>query len=146
MNVNNRLTRWILFGIIGVAILVVAWGFNSFVTPFDRPFFLSDKKETIIVTRVAWMCNCADFIDTTKYNGDPVTEPANNDYFFIEAANPEQNWDRDHFIINKYARLTGRFYIDKGIPREYEYGHMEDKPEHARIFKFDKIEYITDDN
>ena len=120
--------------------------FNSTVTFIDRPFFLSNNKETIIATRVDWMCNCANFVDTTNYKSDPVIEPGDNDYFFIEAAQPGQDWGRDHFIKNKYVRLTGQFNLDKGIPEEYELGHLEDKPNHARVFKFDKIEYLTSDN
>jgi hypothetical protein len=128
-------TIGLLFGILYI---------NSTVTFIDRPFFLSSDKQTIIATRVEWMCNCANFIDTTNYKSNPVTEPADNDYFFIEPTQPGQDWDRDHFIKNKYVRLTGQFYLDKGIPKEYEFRHIEDKPDHARVFKFDKIEYLTD--
>jgi hypothetical protein len=130
-------------GLIGLSIGF--WFYNSTVTPLDRPFFLSGNKETIIATRVDWMCNCANFVDTTKYKTNPVTEPGDNDYFFIQSAQPDQQWDRDHFIKNGYVRLTGQFYIDKGIPMEFELGQMEDKPDHARVFKFDKIEYLTAD-
>jgi hypothetical protein len=120
--------------------------YNSTITFIDRPFFLSDDTESIVVTRVDWMCNCADFIDTTTYKTNPVTEPGDDDYFFIEPAEPGQDWNRDHFINNKYVRLTGKFYLDKGIPQEYKLGQIEDKPSHARVFKFDKIEYLTTDN
>ena len=129
-------------GTIGLVIGILY--FNSTVTFIDRPFFLSDDQVTIVATRVEWMCNCANFIDTTNYKSNPVTEPRDNDYFFIEPAQPGQDWDRGHFIKNKYVRLTGQFYLDKGIPKEYELGHLEDKPNHARVFKFDKIEYLTD--
>ena len=139
-----RLAVSLFLGTIGLLIGVLYY--NSTVTPLDRPFFLSDNVETIIATRVDWMCNCAGFVDTTKYKTDPVTEPSDNDYFFIEAAQPDQDWNRDHFIKNRYVRLTGRFYIDKGLPREYELGQLEDKPDHARVFKFDKIEYLTANN
>lgn len=128
------------------ALLFGFWFYNSTVTPLDRPFFLSSNKETIIATRVDWMCNCANFVDITKYKTNPVTEPGDNDYFFIEPAQADQQWDRDPFIKNRYVKLTGQFYIDKGIPEEFNLGHMEDKPDHARVFKFDKIEYLTTHN
>jgi hypothetical protein len=44
------------------------------------------------------------------------------------------------------VRLTGQFYLDKGISDEYELGQIEDKPDHARVFKLDKIEYLTTDD
>jgi hypothetical protein len=130
------------FGTIGL--LVGVWFYNSTVTLLDRPFFLSGDSEIIVATRVDWMCNCADFVDTTKYKTNPVTEPADNNFFFIESSQPDQRWNRDHFIKNKYVRLTGQFYIDKGIPKEFELGHIEDKPDHARVFRFDKIEYLDE--
>ncbi len=143
----KRIIRLVLSLFVGtIGLLIGVLYYNSTVTPIDRPFFLSGNKETIIATRVDWMCNCADFIDTTNYKTSPVTDHGDKDFFFIEAAQPGQDWDRDHFIKNKYVRLTGQFYIDKGIPQEYELGQMEDKPNHARVFKFDKIEYLTADN
>jgi len=141
MKFKGRLIPSLLLG--AVSLLVGVWFYNFTITPLDRPFFLSGNKETIIATRVDWMCNCADFVDTTKYKKCSVTEPADNDYFFIESSKPDQQWDRDYFIKNRYVRLTGQFYIDKGIPDEFPLGHIEDKPARARVFKFDKIEYLT---
>ncbi len=131
-----------VFGVLGLLFGLLIYSHS--VTKFDRPFFLSDKRETIVAVRVDWMCNCANFVDTTKYKNNPVSEPADNDYFFIEPARPDLDWNRDYFIKNGYVRLTGQFYIDKGIPEEFELGHIEDKPDHARVFKYDKIEYLTD--
>ena len=116
------------------------------VTRIDRPFFLSDKRETIVAIKVDWMCSCANFIDTAKYRINPVSEADDNDYFFIEPARPELDWDRDTSLKNGYLRLTGQFYVDKGIPEEFELGHIEDKPDHARVFRYDKIEYLTGNN
>jgi hypothetical protein len=142
MKSKIRLLLILFFGTIGLFVGVLYY--KSTVTPFDRPFLLSDNKVTIVATHIDWMCNCANFVDTTNYKTNPVTEPVDNDYFFIEAAQPGQDWDREHFTKNRYVRLTGRFYIDKGLPREYELGQMEDKPDHARVFVFDKIEYLSD--
>jgi hypothetical protein len=143
MKIKRRLTLVLFLGTIGLVFGVLFY--NSTVTPFDRPFFLSNTKETIIATRVDWMCNCANFVDTTKYETNSVTEPKDDDYFFIESSHPDQ-LDRDYFIKNKYVKLTGQFYIDKGIPGEFILGHIEDKPDHARVFKLDKIEYLTSNN
>lgn len=142
MNRRIRLVLTVLLATIGL--LIGLFYYNGTVTPLDRPFFLSDKKETIVATYVEWMCNCANFVDTTNYKSNPVTEPNDNDYFFIELAQPGQGWDTDHFIRNRYVRLTGSFYLDKGIPpQEFELGHMEDKPSRARVFKAEQIEYLT---
>ena len=143
MKIRGRLTLVLFLGTIGLVFGILFY--NSTVTPLDRPFFLSSTRETIIATRVDWMCNCANFVDTTKYKTNSVTEPKDDDYVFTESSHPDQ-LDRDYFIKNKYVKLTGQFYIDKGIPGEFTLGHMEDKPDHARVFKVDKIEYLTSNN
>ncbi|MBS1508938.1 MAG: hypothetical protein JSS79_20035 [Bacteroidetes bacterium] len=127
----------LLLSTTGLALSILFY--NSTVTPFDRPFILSHTTETIIATRVDWMCHCANFVDTTMYKTNPATEPSDDDYFFIESDSASQ-LDRDYFSKNEYIKLTGQFYIDKGIPEEYKLGHIEDKPDHARVFKVDKIE------
>ena len=140
--------RRLIIGLSFLAIVLLAGilFYNSTITFVDRPFFLSDNTESIVVTRVDWMCNCADFIDTATYKTNPVTEPDDDDYFFIEPAKQGQDWNRDHFINNKFVRLTGKFYVDEGISQEYKSEHIEDKPNHASVFKFDKIEYLTTEN
>ncbi len=143
MKIKRRWTLVLFLGTVGLVFGILF--FNSTITPFDRPFFLSSTKETIIATRVDWMCNCANFVDTSKYKTNSVTEPKDNDYFFIESSHADQ-LDRDFFIKNKYVKLTGQFYIDKGIPGKFKLGHIEDKPDHSRIFKVDKIEYLTTNN
>ncbi|NOS93202.1 MAG: hypothetical protein HOP30_14880 [Cyclobacteriaceae bacterium] len=124
---------------------VLAFGalfYNSTITPFDRPFFLSSVRETIIATKVNWMCHCANFVDTTNYKIDPIAEPKENDYFFIEMSDGD-HLGEDFFVENKYVKLTGKFYIDRGIPEEFKLGHIEDKPDHARVFKVEKMEVVT---
>src|SRR5688500_2606323 len=109
MKIKGRLTLILFLSTIGLVFGILFY--NSTVTPFDRPFCLSSTKETIIATRVDWMCNCANFVDTTKYKTNSVTEPKDNDYFFIESSQSDQ-LDRDYFIKNKYVKITGQFYID----------------------------------
>ena len=140
MKVKRRL---ILISLLTMGLVIGFWFYNSTITPLDRPFILSSIKETVVATRVDWMCNCANFVDTMKYNINPTTEPDDNDYFFVEPSRPDLILDREHFINYRYVRLTGQFYLDKGIPAEFEYGHIEDKPKHAKVFKVEKIEYLT---
>ncbi len=136
-------SKLILFAFL-ITTLIYAWLYSSSVTPLDRSFFLSDKKDTLVVTYVDWMCNCANFVDITKYKINPVIELGKDDYFFIEPSKKELEFDRNYFINNKYIRLVGKFYLDRGIPKEYPLGQIEDKPDHAKIFKYSSIEYLTD--
>ena len=54
MKIKGRLTLILFLGTMGLVFGILFY--NSTVTPFDRPFFLSRTKETIIATRVDWMC------------------------------------------------------------------------------------------
>jgi hypothetical protein len=107
MKIKGRLTLILFLSTIGLVFGILFY--NSTVTLFDRPFFLSSTKETIIATRVDWMCNCANFVDTTKYERNSVTEPKDDDFFFIESSHPDK-LDRDYFIKNKYVKLTTILY------------------------------------
>lgn len=110
------------------------------VMPYDRPWFLSDKTETIDAHDVNWACDCADFTlrRTPPANTDTLPDA---DFFFIEPSDPsldvrEAFYDSGHF--NQYVRLTGRFYTDLGISRSYELKTSE-KPEHARVFRYERL-------
>ncbi|MCD9019538.1 hypothetical protein [Parachryseolinea silvisoli] len=118
--------------------------YNMFhVMPYDKAWFLSDKIETIDAHHINWACDCADF---TFRRTPPVDIGAipDADIFFIEASDPALEVSRafyDSGYFYQYLRLTGRFYIDRGISRSYELKTPE-KPEHDRVFRYDKIEYV----
>lgn len=144
MKKKNKTRLILLLFLATLGLLFGVWYYNFTITPLDRPFFLSGKKEIIVATRVDWMCNCANYVDTTKYSTNPVSELDDNDCFFIETTPADQLNLEDNFE-HRYVKLTGQFYIDKGIPEYFELGHIEDKPDHAKVFKVDKIEYLTAD-
>jgi hypothetical protein len=145
----QKLARLAGIVIVTIATLFGIWYYHTFIiSPLDRPWILSTDEKTIEVTYVNWACDCADFIETKNYADSPTSEPASEDYLFIEPANPQlalknNFYEKDHF--EKNLRLTGHFYIDKGVPASYEMKTPE-KPEHARVFRYDKIEYIDKGN
>lgn len=66
------------------------------------------------------------------------------DFIFIEPSSPDIRpdsafYNQGHFY--KHLRLTGRFYLDKGIPGTYEM-KTPIKPDHARVFRYHKVEYV----
>ncbi len=68
MKKKNKTRLILLLFLATLGLLFGVWYYNFTITPLDRPFFLSGKKETIVATRVDWMCNCANYVDTTKYS------------------------------------------------------------------------------
>ena len=107
----------------------------------NQPKQLSGKIETLDVMYINWACDCADFIEQGRYIDN---EPNDEDLFFIEPAHdslkiPDEYFSTGHF--DYYLRLSGQFYVDKGIPDSYEQKTPE-KPEKARVFRYDSYELI----
>ncbi len=124
-------------------ILFTCLYFHFNITIFDRPSDLSGKRETIEVYYINWACDCADFVETRYSKKDP--EIREEDCIFIEPANSdveilESYYNEGHF--KKHLRLTGSFYLNEGIPTSYQTKTPE-KPEKAKVFRYDKVEYIT---
>lgn len=117
-------------------------------TFFDRPSNLTAKTETIDVWYVNWACNCADFIETKYSKNNPDYETKEEDCIFIEPSDPsltvpDSFYSKAHF--EKKLRLTGQFYQNKGIPKSYEMKTPGEKPDKAKVFRYDKIEIIDND-
>lgn len=102
---------------------------------FDNALFISDKYETIEVTPQRWACDCADWLET-RYLSQNVDEQLNEQRsIFIEAA-PGRKKIPDGISLRR-VQLYGRYYIDKGISRDYALkGDM--RPTHAKVFRYDR--------
>ncbi len=114
------------------------------VTPLDRPHFLSSKKESIDVTYVSFLCDCANFVEIKNYKTNPISEPDENDYIYIEPATADLAVNTFFYDTGRHyynLRLTGSYYIDKGIPATYTYTDPF-KPALARVFRYERIEFI----
>lgn len=127
-------------------VLWMALNFYLQSTPnfLDRPTKLSSITETIEVDYINWACDCANFIETKYALNDPNYETREQDCIFIEPANaklklPDRYFEKDHF--EKKLRLTGQFYLKKGMPRFYEQKTPE-KPAPARVFRYTKVEMV----
>jgi len=124
--------------------MVLKFYFESTPTFLDRPFKLSATTETIELNYVNWACDCANFIETKHAQNDPNYETREEDCIFIEPANaklklPERYFEKGHF--ERKLRLTGQFYLKKGIPRFYEQKTPE-KPVPARVFRYTEFEMV----
>ena len=110
---------------------------------WDRPpSRLSDNVETIEVSYVNWACDCPDWIET-KYSRDS-TEIDERQCIYVEPAQPaiaitDSFYTTKHF--SQTLRLSGRFYLDEGVPASYEQ-KTSGKSEPGKVFCYDKIEYI----
>ncbi len=108
----------------------------------DQPTKLSGKTETIEVSYINWACDCPDFIDRRHYKDDLEYEAKEEDCIFIEPSSndkkiPQDYYDNGHFEY--YLKLSGQFYVDKGVPDSYDQKTPE-RPEKARVFKYDNFE------
>ncbi len=130
--------------IISVTIILLTYLYFKFnITFLDTPKKLSKNQETISVTYINWACDCADFIKTNEelYLNDGSIDK--NKLFFLEGEKDKLNLKLSEYIDSnrkKSLKVTGSFYEDLGIPKNYELKTPE-KPEKALVFKFHKIEY-----
>jgi hypothetical protein len=113
-------------------------------TFFDYPYHLSEKEETIELMYVAWACDCAEWAkpsDVKQFSDNPG-DTLSKLSIFIEAAQPELKIPEAYKIgcCGNRIRFTGRFYMDKGIGRDY--GIQFEKPDKARVFRYTKFELI----
>lgn len=142
------LKRWLIWGIslvTTIGVIAGIWFYHLFIiSSFDRPWIPSSERQTIEVTYINWACDCADFVETRNFKENPVSEPEEEDFLFIEPEKESIKLDSTFYSSIHYSknlRLTGRFYIDKGIPKSYEM-KTPVKPEHAKVFLYDTIELV----
>ena len=110
----------------------------------NQPTKLSGKTETIEVFYINWACDCADFIETKFYADNSEYEAKEEDCIFIEPANPsikipDNYFEKGHF--ENHLKLTGQFYIDKGVPNTYDRKTPEEI-EKSKVFRYDKFELV----
>jgi hypothetical protein len=127
-------------------LLFGVWFYNMFiVSPLDRPWIESGYEETITVDYVNWACDCAEFVETKNVKQNRIADPKPEHWIFIEPSRPElkltEEFRSEKHYYN-YLRLTGHFYLDKGIPKSYAMKTPE-KPEHAKVFRYTKMEFIN---
>jgi len=113
-------------------------------TYFDQPKEQSNKIESIEVGYVNWACDCANFYEIKLYAENPNYKLKADDCIFIEPRDKSLKIPKNFFDTiykNKNLRLTGQFYLDKGISKNYELKTPE-KPDYAKVFKYEKFEIV----
>jgi hypothetical protein len=149
MTQSNKVVLFVVLAFItGIGIIVVivtaAVAFKYTRSSLDEPTHLSGKQETVEVTYIHWACACANYLDVKHFQDHPNEEVKDTDCFFIEPANPnvvvpESFENEDYWDCN--LRLTGQFYLDKGIPESYV-SPTSEKPERARVFRYEAYELV----
>lgn len=141
----TKKTRPFIVVLIVVILIITLRGINIFdkkegrITFLDYPKNLSKKTETIELGYIDWACACANWLPKTNSETLDDTEIVDN-CIFIEADNKavkisEEN-KKGHII-----KLTGSFYKDEGISRDYV-KQTSEKPKPAKVFKYTKAEII----
>ena len=125
-------------------LLVLIFYFSTKLIHFlDYPYFISEKEEVITVKYMAWACDCAEWTkleDIEQYT-DNQNDELSQRSIFIEAKNENIKLPSQYESIEYTIRLTGSFYINNGISRDYEMKTFE-KPKQARVFRYSKFEVI----
>lgn len=142
---GNR--QWIrLFLALGTSLVVLVGcvvlynSTNLRLLPIDHAHDLSPQKEIIEVSYINWACDCAEW----KVSGEEIPEDSLEHYsIFIEGSESNNRYELTDLADNCWPvkmKLTGRYYLDKGISRDYDV--MHEKPDKARVFRYDQFEIL----
>ncbi len=102
---------------------------------------LEEKEQTIELSYIAWACDCANWATVEniyKYNdnfGDTLSDLS----VFIEPANESLKLPDTLGYNGDVIKFTGRFYKNKGFPKDYQ---SFENPKKARVFQYIKYQII----
>jgi hypothetical protein len=137
-----RLPRWLFILVSVVGILYWSqslWKGNTEPSVFDLPKTLEKETYTITVYPVS------------NVNGVPVFTTSKGrleeDYLYLTPASDSIDFPADYTAKKDSGyvlKVFGKFYQGKGIPGEYLY--TTPKPERLRVFQFEKVELVAEQN
>ena len=129
----------LLFAVLAAIALQIFDTQEGQITFLDHPKNLSNNTETIELKYIDWGCACANWLPTATANALDNAQMANN-CIFIEAQNQNVKiLEKDK--KNSTVKLTGRFYKDKGISRDY-IKQTSEKPKPAKVFKYTAVQVL----
>lgn len=142
-NLYKFLLIAILSSLVIVAIVVLSNTSEKYLLPTDYSHSLSTQEEIIEVSLIQWACDCAEW----KVLGEDIPVDSLEHYsIFIESAHAGKRIELAELDNNCWPvklKLTGRFFLDNGISRDYEV--MFEKPRKARVFQYQSFEIIETD-
>ncbi len=105
---------------------------------------LEEKEETIELTYIAWACDCANWApieELKKYNPDNPDSPDSlaKMSIFIEHADILRALPDTIGYTGDIIELTGKFYKEKGFPKDYE---SFENPDKAREFRYTSYKIV----
>lgn len=96
---------------------------------------LQSEIQTIDMERVAFACDCADWVRLNDFSKPNYADSA----IFIEPADSTLNLADTLGYSMDIIRFTGQFYIHQGFPKGY---HSIESPDKARVFRYIKFKVI----
>ena len=103
---------------------------------------LEEKEETIELTYIAWTCDCANWTsieELKKYNPDNSDDSLAKISIFIEHADISQALPDTIGYTGDIIKLTGKFYKEKGFPKDYK---SFENPDKARVFRYTSYKIV----
>ena len=107
----------------------------------DNKGGLEGKIQTLELTYIAWGCACANWAtkeDLQKYSGNLGDSLAKR-CVFIEPANQTLELPDTLGYSNDIIRFTGQFYLEKGLPKDYQ---SSENTEKVRVLRYTGYEVV----
>jgi hypothetical protein len=102
---------------------------------------LEDSLRTLDLSYVAWACQCANWVLASDHEKYQESGGISQRSIFIEAADSTLELPDTIGYTGDVIRIDGRFYTDKGYPRNYPVTEMT--PEKARVFRYTKYKMLN---
>jgi hypothetical protein len=99
---------------------------------------LEDSVKVIELTYIGFFCQCANWITENDYTNH--NDSLQNHSIFIEPIEPTSKLPDTLGYPGDLIRFTGKFYKDKGYPKNYPITEMQ--VEKARVFRYDNYEVL----
>lgn len=99
----------------------------------SHPTHLEKQEQTVSFHYIAWACDCANWAtaeDIYKYQD---TDSLDQHCVFIEPADSSLTLPDTLGYNNDIIRFTGRYYVEKGFPKNYKTEQPVDK---AKVFRY----------
>jgi len=102
---------------------------------------LEEKEETIELTYIAWACACANWAPIEEIekhpgiSGDSLADLC----IYIEHADKSPALPDTICASGDIIKLTGKFYKEKGLPKDVR---LIENPDKARVFRYTNYEIV----
>lgn len=102
---------------------------------------LEDTVRTLDLSYVSWSCQCGNWVRVNEHEKYQENGGLAGRAMFVEPSDSTLNLPDTISYTGDVIRFTGKFYKDKGYPKNYPITEMH--PEKAQVFRYTNYEILS---